>query len=91
MVSICGKVPIQEAPNGLPFAVSDATVWIWSTMINSTFVFFLFNFVFIFNSMPGLFSRNFPFLNKLAGGGGSFGPSVKSRHRGPKRGGLLCV
>ena len=26
VVSICGKFPIQEAPNGLPSAVSDARV-----------------------------------------------------------------
>ena len=56
VVSICGKVPIQEAPNGLPCAVSDAN---WGSnarvygsgrqrstpLLHS----FIFNYIFIFN------------------------------------------
>ena len=61
MVSICGKVPIQEAPNGLPCAVSDARVRMLGCMDPVDYDQFHILHLFIFNLMPGLFSSNFPF------------------------------
>ena len=57
VVSICGKVPIQEAPNGLPCVVSDAMVRMLGCMdpvdYDQSHCFFVFNFMFIFKSVPG--------------------------------------
>ena len=58
VVSICGKVPIQEAPNGLSCAVSDARVRMLGCMDPVDYDQFN-SHLFIFNSMPSLFSRNF--------------------------------
>ena len=70
MVSICGKVPIQEAPNGLPCAVSDARFRMLGCMDPVDYDqfhlhFFIFNFMFIFDSMP-VFPPEISFLNNEA-------------------------
>ena len=59
------RFQIQEAPNGLSCAVSDARVRMLGSMDPVDYDqfyflhFLIFNFMLIFNSMPGLFSRNF--------------------------------
>ena len=65
---ICGKVPIQEAPNGLPCAVSDARASnarvYESGRLRSVPLLHLFTFnsTFIFNSIPGNSIPFYPIL-----------------------------
>ena len=68
VVSICGKVPIHEAPNGLSFAVSDARasnarVYESGRLRSIPLLhLFTFNSTFIFNSIPGNSIPFYPIL-----------------------------